>query len=445
MSHRSRAIVLGIFVLLPAVKGAGAEGPEKPTFLEYLRASAVPRDVIDGFLRGPSWARFDPELGYVLGNFVPTDGIDGSATISTARADGARTSFMYAGRPCRINTYGDSFTQCHQVSDGETWQEYLAAHLGEPIRNFGMGGYGAYQAYRRMVREERTGHGAKYLIFYIWGDDHIRSLLRCRHAIIYLKWDDKRGRMFHNNFWPNLEMDLEAGRYVEKENLLPTPESLQHMSDPEWMAEHLKDDLALQLYAFKLGYIRDLDRRPIDKLAARLDGTMDWGDEASLRSQAGRLLDRYSLRATRLVLEKARRFADENGKKLLVVLFDPYRAMAELHQDVARYDQEIVDYLAAEKFDVFDMNEVHLRDFRRSKLPYGDYLKQFLSGHYTPRGNHFFAYSIKAKVVAWLDPKPITYREPDPNSVDFRGYLPGGLGGLGGAGTEVAPSTAAPK
>ena len=226
MSYRTRAVILGSFLLLYARPGAGAEGPEKPTFVEYLRASAVPPDVIDGFLRGPSWARFDPELGYVLGNDLPTDGIDGSATISTARPDGSRTSFMYAGRPCRINTYGDSFTQCHQVSDGETWQEYLAAHLGEPVRNFGMGGYGAYQAYRRMIREERTDHGAKYLIFYLWGDDHIRSLLRCRHALIYPVWDDKGGRMFHNNFWPNLEMDLEAGRIVEKGNLLPTPESL---------------------------------------------------------------------------------------------------------------------------------------------------------------------------------------------------------------------------
>ena len=36
-----------------------------------------------------------------------------------------------------------------------------------------MGGYGVYQGYRRMIREERTDHGAEYLIFYIWGDDHI--------------------------------------------------------------------------------------------------------------------------------------------------------------------------------------------------------------------------------------------------------------------------------
>ena len=141
--------------------------------------------MVDTFLRGPSWAQFDPELGYILGNYLPSDGIDGSATISTVQSNGARTSFMYTGRKCRINTYGDSFTQCHQVSDGETWQEYLAGHLGEPIRNFGMGGYGVYQAYRRMLREERTDHGAEYLIFYIWGDDHIRSLLRCRHAITY--------------------------------------------------------------------------------------------------------------------------------------------------------------------------------------------------------------------------------------------------------------------
>jgi hypothetical protein len=445
MSHRARAVVLGIFMLLPALNRAGAEGPGKPTFVEYLRASAVPPDVIDGFLRGPSWARFDPELGYVLGNYLPTDGIDGSATISTSRPDGARTSFMYAGRPCRINTYGDSFTQCHQVSDGETWQEYLAAHLGEPVRNFGMGGYGAYQAYRRMAREEKTAHGAKYLIFYIWGDDHIRSLLRCRHAIIYPKWDDKGGRMFHNNFWPNLEMDLDTGRLVERENLLPTPESLRRMSDPEWMVEHLKDDLALQLFAFKMGYIRDLDRGMIDRLAARLDYPMDWDDQASLRSQAGGLLDRYSFRATKLVLEKARTFADENGKKLLVVLFDPYRAMAEMQRSERRYDREVVDYLTAGKFNVFDMNEVHLQDFRRSNLAYGDYLKQFLIGHYNPRGNHFFAYSIKGQVVEWLDPKPITYREPDPNSVDFRGYLQGVENGVGGAGSRGVPPTADPK
>jgi hypothetical protein len=52
---------------------------------------------------------------------------------------------MYSDGVRRINTYGDSFTQCAQVSDGETWQEILAAHLGEPIGNFGVSGYGVHR------------------------------------------------------------------------------------------------------------------------------------------------------------------------------------------------------------------------------------------------------------------------------------------------------------
>jgi hypothetical protein len=125
--------------VLVILASAPAAEPGKPSVEDYLRSAAVPRAVIDRFLAGPSWARFDPELAYGLDNYLPQDGMDKSATISTIQDNGARTSFLYAGKKCRINTYGDSFTQCHQVSDGETWQEYLAGRLGEPVRNFGIG------------------------------------------------------------------------------------------------------------------------------------------------------------------------------------------------------------------------------------------------------------------------------------------------------------------
>jgi hypothetical protein len=52
-----------------------------PTFEAYLRETAVPTEAIDRFLRGPSWAQFDPELGYILGNYLPSDGMDKSTTI----------------------------------------------------------------------------------------------------------------------------------------------------------------------------------------------------------------------------------------------------------------------------------------------------------------------------------------------------------------------------
>ena len=421
MSIRILWAIPAVCLLMPT--RLSGQATAKPSFEQYLKDSAVTRELIDRFLRGPSWAQFDPELGYRLGNYLPSDGIDGSATLSTSQSNGARTSFVYSGKKCRINTYGDSFTLCHQVSDAETWQEYLAAHLGEPIRNFGMGGYGVYQAYRRMVREERTDHGAEYLIFYVWGDDHIRSLLRCRHAIIYKTWDHQGGQMFHNNFWSHLEMDLATGRFVEKDNLLPTRESLYQMTDPQWMADHLKDDLALQLYAFKRGYIRDLDRERVSRLAVRLNYALDWTQESTLPRQAGELLDRYSLSATEHILGKARDFARQNNKKLLVILFDPGRVLPEMRTSGTRYDQQIVDYLTKERFDFFDMNDVHLRDFQNYKLSFADYMKLYFIGHYNPRGNHFFAYSIKNKVVEWLNPKPITYQKRDPQSVDFKGYL----------------------
>lgn len=85
-----------------------------------------------------------------------------------------------------------------------------------------------------------------------------------------------------------------------------------------------------------------------------------------------------------------------------------------------------MDYLKREQVDYFDMNEVHLQDFKRYNLSWEEYLRQFFvgfPGHYNSRGNHFFAHSIKGKIVEWLDPKPLPYR-PGITKIDFATYLP---------------------
>jgi hypothetical protein len=423
-TRRGLAALLAVAVI-PAA-GRAEEGAVP--WEQYLRESAVDPGVIARFLddEAPNWARFDPELGYVLGSSFPVDGIDGTRTISTA-ADptGARTARLYTNshRPCRINTYGNSFTQCHQVSDGETWQEYLAGHLGEPIRNFGMGGYGVYQSYRRMLREEQTGHGAENLIFYIWGDDHIRSLLRCRHAIIHRVWDHDGGRMFHNNFWANVEMNLETGALEEMPNLLATREDLRRMSDPEAMVSLLEDDLALRMMAFARGWVRDVDRDRVRRLAEILgEPTPDFEDDDEARGSVAGLLEQYGFEATKLILTRVRAFAETHGKNLLVVLFDPYGVLPQLIETGTRRDQEIVDFLSGGDFKVFDTNVVHAEDFRHFDLPLEDYLKRYFIGHYSPAGNHFFAYAIRGPVVEMLDPKPLPY-QPEGHAVDFGGYL----------------------
>ncbi len=418
-----RAVLIALalnLALTSTVLGQGRR--EAVPFAQYLRESAVSRSVIDTFLNENTWAQFDAELGYTLGHYMPRDGMDRSATISTSQSNGQRTSFAYDDRPCRINTYGNSFTQCHQVSDAETWQEYLAAHLGEPIRNFGMGGYGVYQAYRRMLREERRGHAAEYVILYIWGDDHVRSLLRCRHATFYRHWNHYGGKMFHNNFWPHIEMDLERGVWIEKENRLPTRKSLYKMTDPEWMYENLKDDLALQMHVYAQGHIQDIDMKAVGTLAQRLGLPPMQGKDR--RGYVRRVLDKYSLAGTQHVLTRARVFAKSKQKKLLIVLFDPGRVMPQLVKNGTRYDQEIVDFLQANDFDYFDMNRVHVEDFKCFRISYAEYCQRYFIGHYNPSGNHFFAFAIKDTIVNWLDPKPITYQPSEEGMIHFKDYLP---------------------
>jgi hypothetical protein len=397
-----------------------------PTFETYLRKSVVDKKTLDVFLDAKqlSWAKFDPITGYRLGNYMPRDGIDRSSTISTSRSNGMRTAHAYVDKPCRINTYGNSFTLCHQVNDSETWQEYLAGHLGEPIRNFGMGGYGVYQAYRRMIREEQTEHAAKYLIFYIWGDDHVRSLLRCRHAAIYPWWNDDGGRAFHNNFWANIEMNLQSGQLEEHENLLPTPESVYKMTDPDWTVQALRNDLALNMMMYARGNVSDVDMKGVRKLAGHL-GFESPGltNDQPPRTVIDQLLNRYAFAATKVILAKAKEFADRNDKKLLVVLFDPSRVMKPLVEGKPRYDQTIVDFLREREFRFFDMNVVHVEDYKQFKIPFDQYTKRYFIGHYSPAGNHFFAYAIRSTVIEWLDPKPITYQNQEDRWITFDGYL----------------------
>ena len=392
---------------------------------EYLRESAVSRETIENFIdpNKNCWAKFDPVVGYTLDNHMPRDGVDGSSTISTARTSGIRTPHNYTEKPCRINTYGNSFTQCHQVSDGETWQEYLAAHLGEPIRNFGMGGFGVYQAYRRMLRAEESELGAQYIILYIWGDDHCRSVMRCRHAATHPWWKGERGLMFHGNFWAHVEMDLDSGHFVEEENLLSTPESLFKMTDPAFMVDALKDDLMLQLYVADTVDPTTLDLDRLKLLAETLDvEALDTRSSERLSQTSRRLRTAYGFSATKYIVEKVSDFCRQNGKKLMTCIFCP-TAMKQLLNNQPRYDQDIADHLAKEQEPFFDMNLVHQRDFRDFNLSVEEYIERYFIGHYSPAGNHFFAYSIRNRIVDWLDPKPITYRDDESKMIDFEGYL----------------------
>jgi hypothetical protein len=399
---------------------------EKKSYAEYLRKSAVPKEELDIFLNENSWAQFDPEVGYIMGNYIPHDGVDNSSTISTVQKDGRRTNQIYSDKPCRINTYGNSFTQCHQVSDAETWQEYLAGHLGEPVQNFGMGGFGVYQAYRRLIRREKEDKNSKYVILYMWGDDYVRSVFRCRYVTYYQRWNDYGGYMFHGNFWSNIEMDLDSGVLAERGNRVNTKEDVYKMSDPEFMYEHLKDDLMVQLQLLEDNTVNtDVDAKGLNKLAEILEmPPVDFSDVEKMKRSAWNIKNKYSFEATKYILRRTKEFCSRHGRSLMLIHFDPYGVFRPMVEGQPRYDQEVIDFIREDGFRYFDMNKVHVKDFKQFNLSLDEYMQRYFIGHYNPSGNHFFAYALKDHLIEWLDPKPITYQQGDEKLIRFKGYLP---------------------
>jgi hypothetical protein len=355
---------------------------------------------------------------------MPHDGMDNSHTISTVKEEGQRTNHVYADKTCRINTYGNSFTQCHQVSDAETWQEYLAGHLGEPVQNFGMGGFGIYQAYRRLVRRESLDENSKYVILYMWGDDYVRSVFRCRYVTYYTTWNDYGGYMFHGNFWSNLEMDLDTGKLVEKENRISKKEDVYNMADPEFMYDNLKDDLMVQLHLLGYNMVNiDVDTKGLKRLAEILKHPeIDFSDADKMQQSANVLKNKYSFEATKYILTKTKEFCTRNNKNLLLIHFDPYGVFRPMVRGEARYDQEVIDFIRDNGFRYFDMNEVHLKDYKKFNLSLDEYMERYFIGHYNPSGNHFFAYALKDTIVDWLDPKPITYQQGEDKLIRFKDY-----------------------
>ena len=101
------------------------------------------------------------------------------------------------------------------------------------------------------------------------------------------------------------------------------------MTDPDWMYEALKDDLALKMYLYKNNQISDIAVEPLKTLSKHLKCPVDTSGD-NLRSSVATLLDKYSFAVTKYILNKARKFTSDNNKKLMVVIFDPYRVTRQL-------------------------------------------------------------------------------------------------------------------
>jgi hypothetical protein len=90
-------------------------------------------------------ARIHPVLGwdYGTGAVSETQHLNAQGLRGT-REYGAKTHGL-----TRVSVFGDSYVYCNEVTDAESWPAKIEAGWKGEVLNYGVGGYGADQAYLR--------------------------------------------------------------------------------------------------------------------------------------------------------------------------------------------------------------------------------------------------------------------------------------------------------
>jgi len=373
----------------------------------------------------PAILEFDAELGYLHRNHCMKDGMDGAITAGTYHPRGKhRRMINYADQPCRINTYGDSYTQCAQVSDGETWQEILAANFREPVRNFGVGGYGVYQACRRAMRmEAKKDFAAEYIVLNIWDDDYMRNIDAARWVrVAWMCRDLPRGRKdgypVHGFPWMHVRYDLGKGEWVERPGMCRKVTDLRKLVGRDNYYNAFKDDPVAQLYCLREGGEAPVEES--EKLAEALGVKVNLRSLKTRRADARRLHIAYGIRSTMFVVDKFRAWCRANNRKFMIMLSYDVPTVQAYVRKGKRFDAEFVDFLDREKYLYIDTLPTIGREAKSFKGTVEQFCEKLyveragaqVFGHYNPYGNMVFAMAMRKALIDWLDPKPPAYRTP---------------------------------
>jgi hypothetical protein len=377
---------------------------------QFLSGLLYTKKEVDDYFADKAFpfSKHSPEFGWLLRDAHFRDGVNNSISVyNYAKPDGERLMSNYSKKPCRINTYGNSFTQCHQVSDHETWQEVLAGHFQEPVKNFGIGGWSVYQAYLRMIKEEKRTP-SEYIISNIYSDDHYRNLDAWRNI----------RRAKHQQFieppLPFMKVDLKNKTYTEHPNPTPAKEDFYKLCNIDETFKIFKDDFVTKIrIAHNKSDERNenLDFKEIHAL------TQTHGIETALDSSTtmSKVVDAFhrecALFSTQIIIEKIEQFAKNNNKKVLFVLSYPAGYLAEAYEKNQRWDQSIIDFIHSKNLPLVDLGQAHFNEFEEFNIELKEYLSKYFIGHYNPLGNMFCAQAITNKLVEVMEPKPVSYNK----------------------------------
>lgn len=391
-----------------------------------LETGAYHPQEIENFLnlKNKSFLKFDPVLAYLQTDYIFRDGMEGTLSeYHYEKVGGHRRMVNYRNQPCRLNSYGDSYTQCAQVSDGETWQEVLAAHFREPIRNFGVGGHGVYHAYRRLLRNEAdTRLAADHLILNIWDDDHMRNIDAARWIRVgWMCRDLPRGGgkgayPVHGFPWDHLRYDLRKGTFVERPSLCQKASDLRQLVGKENFYNAFKDDPVAHLYTLVEGGEAPLGN--MEQLAEAFGLKVNLRHPKTRQADARKLWKRYGMRSSQWIVEQLTAWAKKNNRKVMVLLSYDVPQVTEFLQKGTRFDDDMVAFLQKGKYPCIDTLKKVREEYKAFRPGINNFLSRFyvaragaqVFGHYTPAGNFWFAYALRQPLVDWLSPKPPAYQ-----------------------------------
>lgn len=192
-------------------------------------------------------ARIHPVLGWEYG----TGAVSATEHLN---AQGLRATREYEPAPParvkRIAVFGDSYVYCNEVADAESWPGQIEAGWNVEVLNYGVGGYGADQAFLRFREEGARLHPEVVVIGFT-------SMMATRVVSRYRRFQDPGDGPW---FKPRFMLEGDALR------LLPAPvasraDAERVLADPAGVAQFGRDDfwynppvLEHQLYPWSATY-----------------------------------------------------------------------------------------------------------------------------------------------------------------------------------------------
>ena len=341
---------------------------------------------------------YHSKLGWVLKKGTRKDGINGVRTFYNYQENGSRKTLRFApGKTARIQTFGNSMTHCDQVSDYETWQNYLASQLQEPIENYGIGGYSVYQAYLRYREVQETNPG-EYIILGIHPDDHFRSLDPWRSI--------RFGRTIPDGFTlPHIESDAEKGSCVVRKNICPTEKDVYNLTDFDFLKETFMNNSVFNT-VIKTRGLTILKRNEIPVSTGLALANIDTEEKKKITER----YEKNALFASKNIIEWFVRDTKNRGQKFIVMVLPSFSAVTNLLNGKRDWDIPFLEFGKQQKdYSFLDLREAHSENLQNWKLDPKTYHDKYFIGHYSPAVNHFVAENLLPHVVKMMNPKPAPY------------------------------------